>query len=174
MDVQAGTTGTRRFAVFASVLLSAAVAAPLAGADKPLTPKPRPGGPQGPTLLFAEVVVDGGPTFFVNGVVGLGDLTMGLREGPRNRFPITLGRVRFVRGFTTDRSLWDWRQQVVQGDRRAARHDVSVRVLDQTFNEVLRFELKDAWPESVTVNLDSDGTGVEELVLAHGAITRAP
>ena len=53
---------------------------------------------------------------------------------------------------------------------RQAWHDVAVVLLDQTLAEVARWELMDAWPQSVKVFLDTDGSVREEMLLAHGAI----
>ena len=47
-------------------------------------------------------------------------------------------------GITLDRSLWNWRQTVVNGavDRRNG----SVILLDATRKEVARWNFRDAWP----------------------------
>lgn len=132
-----------------------------------------PGGPPPqPTVLHAQVVVNGGPTFFSTSFEGLGDIVSTRRDDDRGQAATLRGRVRFFRGFTTNRDLWDWRQQVLDGQGRQARHDVTVVLFDQTFAEVARWELKDAWPKSVSVSLAADGSAQEELELAYSMITR--
>jgi len=51
-------------------------------------------------------------------------------------------------------------------------HDIVVVLLDQTFAEVARWELRGAWPENLRVSLAADGLAQEELELAYRAISR--
>lgn len=127
--------------------------------------------PQPDPFLVAEVIVSGGPTFFIRSFEGLGDVALLRRGELREGAAVPRGQLRLIRGFTRDRTWWDWRQQVLGGRARDARHDLTVVLLDQTFAEVARWELKDAWPQSVKVSLDAEGAAREEMVLAHGAIS---
>lgn len=150
-----------------SVLSALAAAASLV----PTTPVAAAGAQDPATTLVAEVIVSGGRTFFIRGFEGLGDVALVRRGDFREGVGMPRGRVRLIRAFTRDRSWWDWRQEVLDGHARQARHDVSVVLLDETFTEVARWELKDAWPESPKVSLGTDRLGQEELVLAHGVIS---
>src|SRR5262245_36755698 len=144
----------------------------------PLTAAPGTQNPPGPTSFHVEVIANGGPTFFGNAFEGLGDLVVvataspvrghrgkgGHQEGTE---PTLSGRVRFARGLTTNRDLWEWRQQVLATAAASAQHDVSVVLYDQNFAPVARWELTDAWPSNVTYSLAADGSAQEELELTY-------
>lgn len=72
------------------------------------------------------------------------------------------------RGLTLDRSLWEWRQTVVNGtvDRRSG----SVILLDAARNEVARWNFFEAWPskwEGPALNAQSSAVAIETLEIAH-------
>lgn len=76
------------------------------------------------------------------------------------------------RGVTSNRDLWEWRKAIVDGqlDRRA----VSVILLDQARQEVLRINLRDAWPckwEGPTLRSSGSEVAIETLELTHEGLT---
>ena len=80
------------------------------------------------------------------------------------------GDITLKRGITQDMQLWKWRQQVVDGNMKMARTNCSVIMLDRDFNDVARWDFKNAWPSKITgPNLKSDSNefGVEEMVVVH-------
>jgi phage tail-like protein len=75
------------------------------------------------------------------------------------------------RGFTDDRSLWEWHKTVLDGhvDRRS----VSVRLLNEAREPTLRFELQNAWPCRWSgPNLDAgrSAVAIETLEICHEGI----
>lgn len=118
------------------------------------------------------MIVSGGPTFFATSFEGLDDLVPTRHGDARGNVAKLRGQTRFVRLFTTDRSLWDWRPQVLDAPGPPIPHDVIVVLLDQRFAEAARWELKGAWPENLRVSLAADGLAQEELKLAYRVITR--
>lgn len=131
------------------------------------------GGPNPTTRLFAQIIVSDGPgSSYLERFEGLGDVTAVRRGDFRDGVSIQRGQVHLFRALTSSlRDWWDWRQQALDRHARQTRRDVSLVLLDQTLTEVARWELKDAWPENLKVSLDADGSALEELVLAHGAIS---
>jgi len=79
------------------------------------------------------------------------------------------------RGITDNMDIWDWREQVVQGDVESARHNGSIIMFDQALSEVARWNFERAWPVKVTgpsVKSDSNEFGIEELVITHEGLFR--
>ena len=71
-------------------------------------------------------------------------------------------------GITLDRSLWNWRQTVVNG--AVERRNGSVILLDAARKEVARWNFVDAWPAKWTgpeLNAESSNVAIETLELAH-------
>jgi phage tail-like protein len=83
------------------------------------------------------------------------------------------GRVRYsnvtlTRGITTSRDLWDWWQTVVDGALQ--RRNVVITLLDDSGNEVVRWNLRDAWIAKIEgPNLEAGGNevAIESIELAH-------
>jgi phage tail-like protein len=72
------------------------------------------------------------------------------------------------RGLTLDRTLWEWREAIVNG--RADRRNGSVILMDAERNEVARWNFHEAWPAKwVGPELDarSNDVAIETLELAH-------
>ena len=85
------------------------------------------------------------------------------------------GDVTLKRGITNDMQIWDWRENVVQGDMDSARKNGSVIMMDRNYAEVARWNFENAWPSKVTgpaLKSDSNEFGVEELVIVHEGIYR--
>lgn len=56
--------------------------------------------------------------------------------------------VTLKRGLTNDKSLWDWRKKVMDGD--IERQNVSIILMDEQRNEKVRWNLLNAWPSKWT------------------------
>jgi len=72
------------------------------------------------------------------------------------------------RGITADRSLWEWRLSVVNGNIQ--RKNGSVILLDATHTPIVRWNFFEAWPakwEGPTLNATSSEVAIETLELAH-------
>jgi phage tail-like protein len=79
------------------------------------------------------------------------------------------------RGITDNMDIWEWRKQVEDGDMETARHNGSIVMFDQSFQEVARWDFERAWPLKVTgpqLQSDSNAFGVEEMVITHEGLTR--
>ena len=72
------------------------------------------------------------------------------------------------RGITQDRSLSDWRKTVIDGATRRA--NGSIILLDESRQEVVRWNFRNAWPckwEVPVLNAKSSEVAIETLELAH-------
>lgn len=78
-------------------------------------------------------------------------------------------------GVTASTLLWDWRQQIIDGD--VVRKNGSVIVYDlANVNEVTRWNFVQAWPtrwEGPAFNARGSEIAIDTLVLAHEGLTRA-
>lgn len=100
------------------------------------------------------------------------------REGGNNpgavrKFPglIKYSNVVLKRGFTQDRSLWNWFKAVLDGNVQRA--SGSVILLDSARNPVLRWNFREGWPckwEGPCLNGQTSETAIETLVVAHEGI----
>ncbi len=76
-------------------------------------------------------------------------------------------------GVTQNAELWSWMEQTLQGN--IERKNISVIILNQKREEVVRYNLEDAWPSSFNVDtLDSQDSGpaIEELVIQYEGLDR--
>ena len=72
------------------------------------------------------------------------------------------------RGITRDRSLWDWRKTVIDGTAR--RVNGSIILLDESRQEVARWNFREGWPckwEGPMLNAKSNEVAIETLEIAH-------
>jgi phage tail-like protein len=78
-------------------------------------------------------------------------------------------------GLTASRELWEWRQQVVDGD--VVRKNGSIVVFDlDNHTEVARWNFVSAWPtrwDASAFSAKGNDIAVDTLVLAHEGLTRA-
>ena len=93
------------------------------------------------------------------------DATRAMRELPGlvHHSPVVL-----TRGITDDRALFDWRNDVAKG--KWTRHDCSIILRDDTGEEKIRWNLKNAYPTKWTgpaFDAGADGIAVETLELTH-------
>lgn len=84
--------------------------------------------------------------------------------------PVTLKR-----GVTSVMDIWDWRQQVVEGNVEKARTNCSIVAYNQENTEIARWNFENAWPSKVTgPEMDSGSTNymIEDLTIVHEGVVR--
>lgn len=72
------------------------------------------------------------------------------------------------RGLTSDLSLWNWMQQTLDG--QVSRRNMSVVLLNEAKESVLRFNLRDAWPvrwSGPNLNGEANDVAIETLEITH-------
>jgi phage tail-like protein len=72
------------------------------------------------------------------------------------------------RGITQDRGLWDWRQNIVDGN--PDRRNGMIKVLDDQRNEVLRWNFRNGWIckwEGPAFDAKSNEVAIETIEIAH-------
>ena len=83
--------------------------------------------------------------------------------------------VTLKRGITSSLQIWEWRQQVIEGKMADARKNISITMLDRTYNPVAIWHFSGAWPSKVTgpsFKSDSNEFGVEEVTIVHEGMYR--
>ena len=99
-----------------------------------------------------------------------GEMIIQANPGSLRWTPITLER-----GVTSSVDIWEWRQQVIEGDVEAARTNCSIVAYNQANEEIARWNLVNAWPSSVVGPvMNEDGTDymVEQLIIVHEGVER--
>jgi phage tail-like protein len=74
------------------------------------------------------------------------------------------------RGFTADKALYDWFDDVVEAKDATPYKTGSVVLYDRTQKEVARFSLEQCWPSKLSVSdlsAKSDDVMIEELTIQH-------
>jgi phage tail-like protein len=72
-------------------------------------------------------------------------------------------------------SLWDWRQEIVNGKFATAKTNGSIVMLSQDKQEVARWEFIAAWPSKITgpaPNASSNDIAIEEMQIVYDSFTR--
>jgi phage tail-like protein len=72
------------------------------------------------------------------------------------------------RGYTKDKSLWEWRKKIING--QTERRNADIILLDEGRNEVLRWRIREAWIskwESGPFNAKTNDALVESIEMAH-------
>jgi phage tail-like protein len=72
------------------------------------------------------------------------------------------------RGWTADRSLWEWRKKVIDG--KTQRASGAIVLLDEARNEALRWNFREGWPskwEGPALNAKTTEVAIETLEIAH-------
>ena len=85
----------------------------------------------------------------------------------------TCSNIVLKRGYTTSDELWNWYKQVMDGN--VQRKSGSIIVCDDTGNEIMRYNMFEAWPcrwKSLVLDATSDGTLIEELEIVVEKIER--
>ena len=90
-------------------------------------------------------------------------------QGPTRKLPglHKVGDITLKRGLTTSRELWDWHQNAARGN--VQRKAGSIILLDETRQEVLRWNFFEAWPARMDLpsfNATSNEIAIETLTLA--------
>jgi phage tail-like protein len=76
------------------------------------------------------------------------------------------------RGLTSDLSLWNWMQQTLEG--QVSRRNMSVVLLNDAGEEVLRFNFRDAWPvkwSGPSLNGETSDVAIETLEITHEGLS---
>jgi len=71
--------------------------------------------------------------------------------------------------------LWEWRQQVIDGDIAGARKNGSIIMYDKDMQPVAKWQFENGWPAKIVgPSQKSDGNDIamEELTIAHEYIER--
>jgi phage tail-like protein len=74
------------------------------------------------------------------------------------------------RGFTPDKALYKWFDEVVQSKDKTPYKTASIVIYDRTQTEVARFNLEQCWPSKLSVSDLSSGSDevmVEEVTIQH-------
>lgn len=72
-------------------------------------------------------------------------------------------------------ALWEWRQEVTNGDIDKARRDGSIVIKDSTQTEIARWNFEAGWPSKWTgAELDAGGTDVatESVTITHEGLVK--
>lgn len=88
---------------------------------------------------------------------------------------LTWGDVTLKRGVTDNMDVWQWRQEVVEGQIQQARANCSIIAYDQDGTEVARWNFLRAWPSKVdgpAPKADSSDYLIEEMTIVHEGMTR--
>ena len=97
------------------------------------------------------------------------DITVRKIPGLKKFSNITLKR-----GLTTDRSLWDWMKKGLDG--KVMRTAMSITLLDETRQPVLRWNVREAWPckwEGPELSAKGSEISIETLEICHEGIELA-
>lgn len=95
------------------------------------------------------------------------------------KFPGQLkwSNITLKRGVDTARQLWDWRQQVLDGDIAGARKTGTITVIDWKKTDIVVYTFVQAWPcrySAPGLNAAGNEILVEEIEIAHEGFVREP
>ncbi len=71
-------------------------------------------------------------------------------------------------GITDDKSLWEWRDKVIQG--KTERKNISIILMNEAGEEKKRWNLVEAWPskyQAPAFNATSNDVAIETIEIAH-------
>ena len=80
------------------------------------------------------------------------------------------------RGVDSNKALWTWRKQVIDGQITAARKECKIEVLDWTGATIVTYSFVNAWPckySAPGISAGGNEVMVEEIEIAHEGMTRA-
>lgn len=72
------------------------------------------------------------------------------------------------RGYTKDKSLWEWRKKIINGQME--RRHADIILMDEARNEVLRWRIREAWIskwDSGPFNAKTNDVAIETIELIH-------
>ncbi len=88
---------------------------------------------------------------------------------------LTWDDITLRRGITDDKTLWDWRQKVINGKVTDARSNGSIIMYNFAGEEMARFNFVNGWPSSwkgPDVNAEDQAVAIEEITIAHEGLER--
>lgn len=81
------------------------------------------------------------------------------------------------REVTANATLWQWREEVINGNIDTARRSCAILLLDRNLSPVVRWNLTNVWPSGLSAKSVSSADGsnamIEELVLTHESFVRS-
>jgi phage tail-like protein len=100
------------------------------------------------------------------------------KEGGENNFEYKLPKATKYSNLTlkrgiSDDNLWAWYKDVIYG--KVERQDISVCLLDEGGNEVMRWNFEKAFPvkwDGPSLNASSNNVAVESLVIVHHGLRK--
>jgi phage tail-like protein len=98
------------------------------------------------------------------------------QHGTTRKLPglIKYNNIVLKRGWTKDKSLWDWRKKVIDG--KTQRTSGAIVLLDEARNEALRWNFREGWPskwEGPALNAKTSEVAIESLEIAHEGLELA-
>jgi phage tail-like protein len=86
----------------------------------------------------------------------------------------TFSNIVLKRGYTTNRELWDWYRNILNGlpDRRHG----SIILMDEARNDVMRWDFENAWIKKIegpTFNAAQNEVAIESVELVHEGVAFA-
>ena len=92
------------------------------------------------------------------------------QQGTARKLPglMKYNNIVLKRGWTKDKSLWEWRKKVIDG--KTQRNSGSIVLLDEARNEALRWNFREGWPskwEGPALNAKTSEVAVETLEIVH-------
>lgn len=78
-------------------------------------------------------------------------------------------------GLSDSKELFDWRKQVIEGNIKDARRNISIVVLDELGQEKIRWNFVNAWPskyDPADLNAKGNDVAIETMELVHEGMTR--
>jgi phage tail-like protein len=77
------------------------------------------------------------------------------------------------RGYTKDKTLWEWRKKIING--QTERRSADIVLFDETRTEVVRWRIREAWIskwESGPFNAKTNDVALETVELVHEGLER--
>lgn len=93
------------------------------------------------------------------------DVSLGMRKLPGL---VSSSNITLSRGVTTDSTLWEWRQRLMKGE--ADRRNMSIILMDDQRNDVIRWNLRNCWPvrwSGPILDATADEVAIETLEITH-------
>jgi phage tail-like protein len=116
--------------------------------------------------LFTEATGGGSENAVIEQKVSMPNGSVVIKKIPGN---LKFNDITLKRGVDPDKVIWDWRQQVVDGDFRKARCNGTIMMLDSKFNPVATYSFTNGWVSKYTpaaVGAGKDESAVEEITIA--------
>ncbi|MCB9101757.1 MAG: phage tail protein [Anaerolineales bacterium] len=87
---------------------------------------------------------------------------------------VKYSNISLKRGITDDAELWEWRQKAMDG--KVDRKNGSIVLLNDTGDEVVRWNFREGWPTKwtgPTFNATGTEVAIETLDIVHEGVTKA-